>query len=149
MSRRVVDSGVLPDPELFFGVEDFDFFCRAREAGWEVLVDGDAARAVAGQQTNDGRDRAIREDRPNDAAEAWRAYYHARNSSNWPVATGDRSGTHGTPHTRPGTCRPPAVRSRASAIVHGLWDGARGRLGQHPRYGRDTGEYGPTDLGTD
>ena len=37
VSRRVVDAGVLPDPELFFGVEDFDFFCRVREAGLEVL----------------------------------------------------------------------------------------------------------------
>jgi GT2 family glycosyltransferase len=72
VSRRVVDDGVLPDPDLFFGVEDFDFFCSVREAGWEVLVDGPAARAVAWQQTNEGRDEAIRDDRPNDAAEAWR-----------------------------------------------------------------------------
>ena len=60
---RVVDAGVLPDPDWFFGVEDFDFFCRVRAAGFEVLVDGEAARAVAGQQTNEGRDEAIR-DRP-------------------------------------------------------------------------------------
>ena len=54
---------------VFFGVEDFDFFCQMRAAGWEVLVDGPAARAVAGQQTNEGRDEAIRADRPNDAAD--------------------------------------------------------------------------------
>jgi len=26
----VFDAGVLPDPEWFFGLEDFDFFCRVR-----------------------------------------------------------------------------------------------------------------------
>jgi GT2 family glycosyltransferase len=143
VSRRVVDDGVLPDPDLFFGVEDFDFFCAVREAGWEVLVDGPAARAVAWQQTNEGRDEAIRDDRPNDAAEAWRAYYHTRNSL-------ELSRRHGTPswlawhvaytvrHLQ--AARGPAERS---AIVHGLWDGVRRRLGQNPAYGRDTGEYDP------
>ncbi|HEY4928965.1 MAG TPA: hypothetical protein VIH95_07415 [Acidimicrobiales bacterium] len=149
VSRRVVDSGVLPDPELFFGVEDFDFFCRTREAGWEVLLDGDAARAVADQQTNDGRDRAIRKDRPNDAAEAWRAYYHARNSI-------ELARRHGRPswyawHAAYSARHLQAARSAAErrAIIHGLWDGARGRLGQHPRYGRAAGEYVPTDPRTD
>jgi GT2 family glycosyltransferase len=149
VSRRVVDSGVLPDAELFFGVEDFDFFCRTREAGWEVLLDGDAARAVAGQQTNEGRDRAIRNDRPNDAAEAWRAYYHARNSI-------ELARRHGRPswyawHAAYSARHLQAARSSTErrAILHGLWDGARGRLGQHPRYGRAAGEYVPTDPRTD
>ena len=63
VAREVVGAGVLPDDALFFGVEDFDFFCRVRAAGFEVLLDGVAARAVAGQQTNEGRDEAIREAR--------------------------------------------------------------------------------------
>ncbi len=54
LSRSVVDAGVLPDPEWFFGLEDFDFFCRVREAGFEVLVDDEAARRVADQQTSAG-----------------------------------------------------------------------------------------------
>ncbi len=141
VSRRVVDAGVLPDPDLFFGVEDFDFFCQMRAAGWEVLVDGPAARAVAGQQTNEGRDEAIRADRPNDAAEAWRAYYHARNSL-------ELSRRHGKPswiawHFAYSARHLQAARSPAerSAIIHGLWDGIRGRLGQNPAYGRKTGEF--------
>ena len=147
VSRRVIDGGVLPDPDLFFGVEDFDFFCQVREAGWEVLVDGQAARAVAGQQTNEGRDEAIRDDRPNDAAEAWRAYYHARNSL-------ELSRRHGRPswsawHLAYSVRHLQAAGSAAerSAIVHGLWDGVRGRLGRNPAYGRDTGEYAARPSG--
>ena len=141
VSRRAVDAGILPDPELFFGVEDFDFFCSLRAAGFEVLVDGLAARAVAGQQTIEGRDEAIRTDRPNDAAEAWRSYYHARNSM-------ELVRRHGRPSWRvwhlvysarhlqlaPGS-------AERSAILHGVWDGFRGRLGQNPAYTRATGEY--------
>ena len=75
VAREVVEAGVLPDPDLFFGVEDFDFFCAVRAAGWEVLVDGRAARAVAGQQTNEGRQAAIAADRPD--------ILHASLSSPW------------------------------------------------------------------
>ena len=141
VAREVVEAGVLPDPDLFFGVEDFDFFCAVRAAGWEVLVDGRAARAVAGQQTNEGRQAAIAADRPDDAAEAWRAYYHARNSM-------ELARRHGRPswqawHLAYSARHLQAARSAAErrAIVHGLWDGARRRLGRHPDYGRTTGEY--------
>jgi len=145
VARRVVESGVLPDDELFFGVEDFDFFCRAREAGWEVLLDGRAARAVADQQTNEGRDEAMSGARPNDAAEAWRAYYHARNSV-------ELSRRHGRPSWYAWQLAYSARHLQAArsteerrAIVHGLWDGARGRLGQHPDYRRGAGEYPSPD----
>ena len=148
VSRRVVDEGVLPDPELFFGVEDFDFFCRIREAGWEVLLDGEAARAVAAQQTNEGRDRAIREQRPNDAAEAWRAYYHARNSI-------ELSRRHGRPSWYAWQVAYSARHLQAArsaderrAIMAGLRDGVRGRLGRHADYGRDEGEYAVPDPPT-
>lgn len=144
VSRRAVDAGVLPDPELFFGVEDFDFFCSLRASGFEVLVDGEAARAVAGQQTNEGRDEAIRDDRPNDDAEAWRAYYHARNSM-------ELARRHGRPswkawHLAYSIRHFQAARSRTerSAIAHGLWDGIRGRLGQNADYTRGAGEYAPS-----
>jgi len=141
VARQVVEAGVLPDAEWFFGLEDFDFFCRVREAGFDVLVDGDAARSVAAQQTSVGRDEAISDARPNDAAETWRAYYHERNSV-------ELARRHGRPSwhlwqlayaarhlQRAGS---PAERS---AIVRGLWDGARGRLGEDPRYGRRVGEF--------
>ena len=77
-SRRVFDAGVLPDPSWFFGLEDFDFFCRVRKKGLDVVLDATAARAVAAQQTSAGRDAAIRAERPNDGDESWRAYYHSR-----------------------------------------------------------------------
>ena len=142
-SRSVVDAGVLPDPEWFFGLEDFDFFCRVREAGFEVLVDDVAARQVAGQQTSSGREGALRHRRPIDDDEAWRSYYHARNS----FALIRR-------HGRPGwygwqlafTARQlQKARSRAerAAIAHGFWDGALGRMGENPRYGRRVGEFEP------
>jgi hypothetical protein len=140
VSRAVVEAGVLPDPEWFFGYEDFDFFSRVRAAGFSVLVDSVAARAVADQQTLAGRDLAHRESRPTDAEEAWRAYYVARNY----FALARR---HGTPawiawHLAYSLRRLQLAHSRAErlAIVHGVWDGARGRLGQHPRYRRVEGE---------
>jgi GT2 family glycosyltransferase len=145
VSRDVVDAGVLPDADWFFGLEDFDFFCRVREAGFEVLVDDVAARQVADQQTTLGREGAHRERRPTDAAEAWRAYYHARNSValirrhgrrswyGWQLAYSVRhlQKAHG--------------RAERSAIVHGLWDGALGRTGEHPRYSRRVGEFDADD----
>jgi len=143
VSRSVFEAGVLPDPDWFFGVEDFDFFCRVRKAGFEVLVDAEAARLVAAQQTSQGRDVAISSQRPNDAAEAWRAYYHARNSVElarrhghlswhaWHVAYSARH------LQRAGSS------AERSAILHGLVDGARGRLGENPRYVRRVGEFAP------
>ncbi|HXW39553.1 MAG TPA: hypothetical protein VEJ44_07645 [Acidimicrobiales bacterium] len=143
VSRDVVVAGVLPDPELFFGLEDFDFFCRVREAGFEVLLDDVAARSVGPQQTNAGRDSAIGHRRPTDAAESWRAYYHARNS----FALARR---HGRPswmlwHVAYSARHLQKARSGAerTAILHGLWDGVRGRLGENPRYRREVGELDP------
>jgi hypothetical protein len=141
VARPVVEAGVLPDPSWFFGLEDFDFFCRVREAGFEVLVDAVAARQVAAQQTNQGRDDALRARRPTDDGEAWRSYYHSRNS----FALARR---HGRPswyawhlayslrHLQRATSR-----SQRVAIAHGLWDGARGRMGADARYGRRVGEF--------
>jgi GT2 family glycosyltransferase len=141
ISRSVVDAGVLPDPEWFFGLEDVDFFCQVRDAGFAVLVDDVAARKVAARQTNRGRDEAFRDYRPNDRDEPWRAYYHSRNS----FALARR---HGRPswhawhfayslrHLQ--KAHGPAQRA---AILHGLWDGALGRTGQNARYIRQLGEF--------
>jgi hypothetical protein len=136
VARRTVDAGVLPDPEWFFGVEDFDFFCRVREAGFDVLVDGVAARKVADQQTSVGRAEAIAAERPDDAAEACNSMELARR--------------HGRPswhawHLLYSARHIQLAHSRAErvAIVHGLLDGARGRLGENPRYGRTVGEFAP------
>ena len=143
VARSVVDAGILPDPEWFFGLEDFDFFCRVRRAGFEVLVDARAARQVADQQTNEGRQDALRTRRPTDEAEAWRSYYHSRNS----IALARRHGrpswlawhlAYSARHLQKATSRAQRV-----AIAHGLWDGARGRMGEDTRYGRRVGEFDP------
>ena len=143
VARSVVDAGVLPDPTWFFGLEDFDFFCRVRSAGFSVLLDVQAARQVAAEQTAEGRERVLGGRRPTDKDEPWRAYYHARNS----VTLARR---HGRPdwhawHLLYSARRLQLASGRAErlAIAHGLWDGARGRMGEHPRYGRSLGELAP------
>jgi GT2 family glycosyltransferase len=141
VSRAVADTGVYPDPDWFFGLEDFDFFCRVREAGFGVVVDDGAARRVAADQTTAGREAALRHRRPDDEAEAWRDYYHARNS----FALIRRHGrtTWYAWHLAFSARRWQKAGGSAerSAIAHGLWDGARGRMGENPRYGRRIGEF--------
>ncbi len=143
VARAVVEAGILPDPEWFFGLEDFDFFCRVGRAGFEVLLDAVAAGQVAEQQTNQGRDDALRRRRPTDEAEAWRSYYHARNS----FALARR---HGKPSWYAWNLAYAARqfqkargRDQRVAIVHGIWDGAQRRMGEHPRYTRQLGEFEP------
>ena len=140
LARAVFDAGVVPDPDWFFGLEDFDFFCRVRQAGFDVLVDAVSARAVADQQTSAGRVRALGPYLPTDEHEPWRSYYHARNS----ILLARR---HGRPswhmwhvlysarHLQKAT-----GNVERKAILHGLLDGIRGRVGENPDYGRTLGE---------
>ncbi len=145
LSRAVFDAGIFPDPEWFFGLEDFDFFCRVREGGFEVLVDSVSARAVAHQQTSAGRAGALEPHRPTDEREVWRSYYHARNS----ITLARRHGrptwhvwhaAHSVRHLQKAT-----GFGERKAIVHGLWDGIRGRFGENPDYGRTVGEHAEGD----
>lgn len=141
LSRKVADAGVLPDPAWFFGFEDFDFFCRLRGAGFSLLVDAVAARKVEKYETSIGREQLHSGVRPSDSAESWRAYYVARNffvlarrhgSASWTVA-----------HLVYSARRFKLSRSRHErmAILRGLVDGARQKLGEHPRYHRAVGEH--------
>jgi len=140
LSRDVFDAGIVPDPEWFFGLEDFDFFCRVRQGGFEVLVDALSARAVADQQTSAGRAQALGPHRPTDEHESWRSYYHARNSfllarrhghPSWHVWHLAYSARH---------LQKASGRDERRAILHGLWDGARGRFGENADYLRAEGE---------
>jgi GT2 family glycosyltransferase len=140
LSRSVFDAGIVPDPEWFFGLEDFDFFCRVRKAGFDVLVDAVAARAVADEQTSSGRAGALRAHRPVDEHEPWRSYYHARNS--FLLAR-----RHGRPSWYAWHLAYSARRLQLAsgaeerrAILHGLWDGLQGRRGENAAYGRTVGE---------
>jgi hypothetical protein len=141
LARRVFDAGILPDDSWFFGLEDFDFFCRIRQGGFDVLVDAVSARAVADQQTSEGRAGALSAHRPTDEREAWRSYYHARNS----ILLAQR---HGRPtwhawHLAYSARHLQKAKGNEErkAIVHGLWDGVRGRFGENPDYGRTVGEH--------
>lgn len=42
VSAKLVKAGVLPNPKLFFGFEELDFCLRAKDAGFSVLIDGQA-----------------------------------------------------------------------------------------------------------
>ena len=140
VSRRVVEAGVLPDPELFFGFEDFDFFCRTRAAGFSVLVDVPCARRVAPRQTLAARDESLHRHRPVDAEEPWRAYYFARNFFALARRHGRRSWMAW--HLLYSARRLQLASGTAErvAIVRGLADGVRGRLGVNPVYLRTVGE---------
>jgi hypothetical protein len=141
LARSVFDAGIVPDQEWFFGLEDFDFFCRVRQGGFEVLVDAVSARAVADQQTSAGRAGALGPHRPTDDREAWRSYYHARNS----ILLARRHGrpswhmwhfAYSVRHLQKAT-----GALERKAILHGLWDGIRGRVGENPDYARTLGEH--------
>ena len=140
VSRAVVDAGIVPDESLFFGFEDFDFYCRVRAAGLSVLVDVLSARHVAHLQTLSARDAALRHHRPVDAEEPWRAYYFARNFFALARRHGRRSWIAW--HVLYSVRRLQLASSSAErrAVVRGLLDGARGRLGVNPRYVRRVGE---------
>jgi hypothetical protein len=143
VSRRVVDRGVLPDEAWFFGLEDFDFFCRVRAAGFGIMLDSQTARVAAEMQTLSGRDRALSGDRPIDADEPWRAYYVARNFCH--LARDHGRASWFAWHLAYSARRMQLASSTAErlATLHGLLDGLRRRYGPHPRYLRDTGEYAP------
>ncbi len=140
VSRAVIDAGVLPDPELFFGFEDFDFFCQIREAGFSVLVDVLCARHIAHRQTSVARDESLRGHRPIDSEEPWRAYYFARNFFALARRQGHRSWL--AFHLLYSLRRLQLAHSTTErvAIVRGLFDGARAVLGVNPRYRRTVGE---------
>jgi hypothetical protein len=140
LARQVFDAGIVPDPEWFFGLEDFDFFCRVRQGGFDVLVDAVSARAVVDEQTSAGRAEVLGPHRPTDEGETWRSYYHARNS----ILLARR---HGRPSWHlwyaAYTARHLQLATGSAerkAILHGLWDGIRGRIGENPGYGRSVGE---------
>jgi GT2 family glycosyltransferase len=148
LARSVFDAGIVPDADWFFGLEDFDFYCRVREGGFDVLVDAVSARAVSDQQTSAGRTRALAPHRPTDEREAWRSYYHARNS----VLLARR---HGQPswhawHLAYSVRRLQKASGNVErkAIVQGLLDGVRGRTGENPDYGRTVGELSEADEDT-
>ena len=79
VNSQVIKDGILPDPELFFGFEEFDFCLKVQKAGYKLFVDAEkwykirelASNTVIDYQwkhTNLGDDTLIR-----------REYYSTRN----------------------------------------------------------------------
>ena len=140
VSRRVVEAGVLPDPDMFFGYEDFDFWFKLRAAGFRLLLDTAATRAVAGTISSRGREEALIAARPVDAEEPWRRYYEARNFFVLRRRYGRFSWTlsHLAKSLRRMQLSP--GRAHRAAIVRGLADGIRGRTGRNDAFVRQAGE---------
>ena len=140
VSRRVVEAGVLPDPAWFFAYEDHDFWLRVRAAGFRVLLDVAAARATEGQVSGSGREVAQAGKRDAERAEPWRSYYQARNQFELRRRHGDARWT--LVHLAKSARRLQLAGSAATrrAIMAGLVDGARGRMGKVDRYERASGE---------
>jgi glycosyltransferase involved in cell wall biosynthesis len=145
VARAVIEHGVLPSDDYFFGYEDFDFWYQLRRAGFEMLLDCTSAAQVAPQMSDAGRDGAFAGERPNDHDEPWRAFYVARNyfllarrhgSADWIAAhlaySARRLQLAGSAEAR-------------RAILHGLLAGALGRTGKDPRYLRGRGELQPAN----
>jgi hypothetical protein len=142
ISRRVPDRGILPDPRYFIDFEDFDFFFRLRSSGFRLMVDRDAAHAVAQYTlTSAGRDTGIQQQRPVDRQEPWRAYYVARNFF-------FLARSHGTPvwlatHLLYTIRRLQLASSWTERrnILIGTWDGVRHRGGKNRAFERTIGEF--------
>ena len=149
LAREVFDAGIRPDDVWFFGLEDFDFFCRVRKGGFEVLVDAVSARAVADQQTSAGRAEAVAAHRPTYDSEAWRWYYDTRNRILFTRRHGRPSWHLWNLAIEARHIQKASGRDERRARLHGLWDGARGRFGEHPGYGRTMGEHTATDEMTE
>lgn len=135
LSRRVLEAGVLPDETLFWWAEDLDFFLRVRSAGFRVLVDVAADRH---------RLTAVPDDssiiRPGRDDEPWRSYYVARNPFHLRRRHGGATWTmwHLLKSARRYHLAP--TRAHRAAILRGLGDGLRGRMGRNPAFIRDVGE---------
>jgi GT2 family glycosyltransferase len=141
VSRRVVDAGVRPDDLWFFGYEDFDFFLRVRARGLAVLADRDSALAVsAATATLAGRDAALSGQRPDDAMEAWRAYYVARNFFELARRHGDLRWLLWHLIYSARRFQLATTWSERRAMLIGLSHGLVQHYGRHPRYVRAMGE---------
>lgn len=141
VARSVLDAGILPDPAWFFGFEDFDFWLQVQEAGFSILVDGDAARSVTMRASGAGRDTSFVGERPTDTEEAWRSYYLSRNFMELRRRWGTPTWTlwHLLKSARRLQLAPTSEHRRA--LLLGLRDGFLKRLGKNPRFQRSEGEF--------
>ena len=140
VSAGAVRAGVVPDDDMFFGFEDFDFWFRMRLAGYGVVLDASTARAVAERVFHEQREQQLSGERPVDAEEPWRKYYEARNFLILRRRYGRWTWTasHIALTFRRARLSPTWAHRRAA--LRGLWDGLLRRSGMNPRYLRGAGE---------
>ena len=141
ISRDVLELGVSPRAEWFFGYEDFDFWLQVRGAGFSLLLDSEVARGATQMAFGSGRNESFDGERPTDADEKWRAYYVARNFIHFAREHGHKSWLIW--HLLKSGRRWQLGRSRGErrAILAGLRAGFRGETGRNERYMRSTAEF--------
>ncbi len=125
---EVVERACCPTPEWFFGFEDFDFFCRVRSVGLDVVLDcasaverSTATQTFARERTTSWRRIARSTPTNRGGPTTWLG-----TSSTWPVHTA-RPGWLGW-HLAYSARRLQLASSDAErvATLHGLFDGLRG-----------------------
>lgn len=79
INRKVLDQGVLPTAELFFGFEELDFCLKVKRAGFRIIFDGEKIKAGRARQGNYHPNYKWRGDRVQRDENLWRQYYSSRN----------------------------------------------------------------------
>jgi GT2 family glycosyltransferase len=75
INARVIEKAGLPDPDLFFGFEEFDYCLRIRKSGYKLLVNGVLFKEY---RIKSGKPQRRTEDVFKNKV-LWREYYSVRN----------------------------------------------------------------------
>lgn len=80
VNRAVPAKGVFPSPELFFGFEELDFCLKVKQAGFRVVIDGEAMfNGRKSRGLTDANYRWKGTSTLGDESKVWRHYYSTRN----------------------------------------------------------------------
>lgn len=79
VSSKVVKSGILPDPKLFFGFEELEFCLRVKDAGFPILVDGKGMLDARNKEGNFDKNYLWKGRSIGDFSRINRQYYSVRN----------------------------------------------------------------------
>jgi len=74
--RRVYESGILPNPEIFFGFEDLEFNLRVKQAGYMLFANGEEILRLRNVFNNQKNIYTIRKQK--NIKHIWREYYSVR-----------------------------------------------------------------------
>lgn len=120
----------LPDPTLFFGFEELEYFLKIREAGLRLIVDGAAWQGLRVRWDRVGTSNTTLR---RTTLSPWRAYYSTRNQ----ILIAHRFGTRtarwraaGLGAARAGRSLTRRDTAASNAHLRGVWDGLRDRRGR-------------------